>query len=969
MPTIKTLRHLLPITFVAGNAMATAIVDVDFAHLAPLVGDPDGLDDGDRIEEVSGNGYHGFWGATNSNVPVVTAGSGTGIDTSGDRVGKVFLRDGLGGIPEEWDGPTTSVSPYFSFDGTQSYTFEAVVNWNFTAQAVNGLMGQVGGNEIWIRESGGFLNYAFVSGGANANLFTSTIDISAAKADGEWHVVSVVYDATAGEIRSYLDGVLKHTNTDADIGTLGTMVSATGDFYLGAYNGTSSSYFDGLQDRYRISTGALDPVNFLTAPAVAGGNAITWTGGTDGNWDATTAGNWKLDADDSPILFTDGDDVTFDEDGATGLISITGTVQPDGITVSASSVDYTLSGGTLGGTGTLLKSGTSTLTFAGPVSRTGSTQIDGGILVIGDGATVGDAPAGVTTIATGASLVVSRSDTVDYSGSAQLKQIDGDGSVTIDGGGTVIVNPGTGIGFDEASSWSALSGGVTVIGGSELQTLRNGRTAMGSGPVTLGDGSSSGALSQYNGSWTWTNDIVLVGTDNAIRNRSSAAFARQLKLQGVISGSGGLTFEDPNSSMTDNQLGYILTGENTADGTITIDSGVPVRVGGVPGDTNVTQNGPDAAGSLGTAAIVNNGSLTFSRTDSHTVANTITGDGELFVGLDSDTPDQVVDLTGSATNTGDTTVRAGTLLINGLHGSQSPGPLSLLEVLPGATVGGGGQTASDINLEGTLAPGNSTGTFTTTNWIYLFGNSTYAWELTQWSGGIPGTDSDLLVADEIQIDLTATPLAPVTIAILPDSIGDFTESAMTFVIAQSGNGITGFDSDLFEIDDSAFATATGATGTWTIQQNGNDLELVYAPGAGLTGFALWIDGFYPGESDPLIIGTDADPDKDGIGNALEMLLGGNPTAPNDVALPDVSTTAGDLVLEFTRDDQAIGVLDVIVETSTDLSTWPVEDQITVGETSGPGVTVVDNGSTDLVTVTIPKAGASAKFARLRLVVP
>ena len=245
---------------------AATIVEVNFEHLSGFVGNPDGLDDADRIQDVSGNGYHGFWGGTTNNIPIISTPNGTGVDTSGSGYGKVFLRDGLTGIPDAWDGPTTTITPYFSFNGTQSYTFEAVVNWNNTTQTVNGLMGQIGGNELWIRESGGFLHYAFVSGAANANLFSNTIDISAAKGDGQWHGIAVVYDATVGAIRTYMDGNLLHTNTDADIGFLGTMVNGSSDFFVGGYNGTTSNYFDGLQDTYRISTGALAPSQFLIVP-------------------------------------------------------------------------------------------------------------------------------------------------------------------------------------------------------------------------------------------------------------------------------------------------------------------------------------------------------------------------------------------------------------------------------------------------------------------------------------------------------------------------------------------------------------------------------------------------------------------------------------------------------------------------------------------------------------------------------
>ena len=177
------------------------------------------------------------------------------------------------------------------------------------------------------------------------------------------------------------------------------------------------------------------------------------------------------------------------------------------------------------------------------------------------------------------------------------------------------------------------------------------------------------------------------------------------------------------------------------------------------------------------------------------------------------------------------------------------------------------------------------------------------------------------------------------------------------------------NTDAFAIDDSAFASATGATGTWAVQQNDTSIELVYTAGAGLTGYALWIDGFYPGSSDPGQIGAEADPDKDGVANAIEMLLGGNPTVAGDVVVPGPSVTTGDIILVFERDDQAIGALDVLVETSTDLMTWPPGDAIPVGEFAGPGVSIIDNGASDTVTVTIPKNDAAERFVRIRATAP
>jgi hypothetical protein len=41
-------------------------------------------------------------------------------------------------------------------------------------------------------------------------------------------------------------------------------------------------------------------------------------------------------------------------------------------------------------------------------------------------------------------------------------------------------------------------------------------------------------------------------------------------------------------------------------------------------------------------------------------------------------------------------------------------------------------------------------------------------------------------------------------------------------------------------------------------------------------YASWIDGFFPGETNPSIVGVDADPDNDGSDNGVENFFGTNP---------------------------------------------------------------------------------------------
>ena len=46
-------------------------------------------------------------------------------------------------------------------------------------------------------------------------------------------------------------------------------------------------------------------------------------------------------------------------------------------------------------------------------------------------------------------------------------------------------------------------------------------------------------------------------------------------------------------------------------------------------------------------------------------------------------------------------------------------------------------------------------------------------------------------------------------------------------------------------------------------------------------YSSWIAGYFPGVTDPATIGNTADPDRDGIANAVEMVLGGNPATATD----------------------------------------------------------------------------------------
>jgi len=390
-----------------------------------------------------------------------------------------------------------------------------------------------------------------------------------------------------------------------------------------------------------------------------------WKGFANGNWDTTTA-NWALASTPAqPEPFNFDNPVRFDDSALVSNVVIEEFgVAPLSLTFENSTTPYTLTGGEIAGNMALVKAGAAAVTLAQPNSYSGATHVNAGTLWIGNGGETGDIGGGAVTITQDATLRfnLAADQLRDYNTTPKMRNVSGAGSIVLDGGFTFFNYTGADNGFNNANSWNNFSGTLSIIGGSEFRTIRNGRTAMGSAQVVLGNATGSGHLAQIEGNWTWTNNLQLVGPANEIRNRSAGA-PRSLKLQGTISGSGGLVFADPAGSMTNNQTGFILTGANTLDGTLTINPGVPVRVGGVPGEADVSQSGPGPGGSLGSAAVVNEGTLTFSRSDSHTVTNSISGGGEVYIGLTADNTEQQMTYSGTASHGGGTTVRAGTLTI------------------------------------------------------------------------------------------------------------------------------------------------------------------------------------------------------------------------------------------------------------------------------------------------------------------
>jgi autotransporter-associated beta strand protein len=214
--------------------------------------------------------------------------------------------------------------------------------------------------------------------------------------------------------------------------------------------------------------------------------------------------------------------------------------------------------------------------------------------------------------------------------------------------------------------------------------------------------------------------------------------------------------------------------------------------------------------------------------------------------------------------------------------------------------------------------------------------------------------------------------------------GSLTEGTWTLEDVSSLTGAYGSSFSVVGFSDAGSDkwVKTAGSQVWTFDETTGVLTLT----ENLNSYESWINGFFPGETNPAIIGGNADPDNDGIPNAVEMVLGGNPATGMDVALlptielvnadPDNNTVFGDyLLFTYRRTDLSVAAgLTAVAETNTSLDgVW----------TAAPGVAdtviLVDDNytlfnppaatDTDRVRVFVPRGTQSKFFGRLDVKAP
>lgn len=338
-------------------------------------------------------------------------------------------------------------------------------------------------------------------------------------------------DASRTEPYVYVKNLL----TGGDSNTIAiASISNTGEFPIQlpliSYESATPNFVVTLPDGLSgfIINNEIDGTVDVSITGAGGANILTWTGAQNGTWD-TSVENWN-DTDGVSASFTDGDFVVFtDENGGRSNIEVVGALIPGqaadraGVTFNTSSVNYTLAGGQLSGTGRIEKNGTGTLTIDLP----------------GEGAlTVNEGRVNLTSSATLSQATVGTEGTLENEGSLSGLTTAGTSRNRGEILGPVNLTSGT---FTNSGRVDTEPGTITVSGSSTL----------------IND--ADGEMDVAGGSWEIPPGATLIN-NGQINN-----LVGRLNIGGLLSGNGTITDDAPNfgdGRLSINSGGTISPGES-----------------------------------------------------------------------------------------------------------------------------------------------------------------------------------------------------------------------------------------------------------------------------------------------------------------------------------------------------------------------------------------------------------------------
>ena len=441
--------------------------------------------------------------------------------------------------------------------------------------------------------------------------------------------------------------------------------------------------------------------------------SLVWKGNVSGAWDVATTQNWLNGV--SADRFYTSDAVTFDDSASAFAVTLNGAVSPGNIVFNNSANAYTISGGSIGGSGSLTKSGSESVTLNGALAHTGGIDVNAGTLTIGNSNTFtgginldgGELRfAGNIAGALNTQSVTLNGGTIAYTGATTM---------TNDAQTFGITANDSGIKTDCAANITWRIGGKVAGAGNWVKS--------GTGVLSLGRGSDTSPANDFTGTLTVTGGTLDIRHADSLGSTASGTSVQNavLLMQNFGQTAGTITVDEPlafsgNAFLT----GYCQENKSFIEqfnGNVTVASGAIVglstaRTGTNPAPTlelngtTITTNTGSVLGLGIQPASYPAGSAAAAQTVN--IAAAISGPGSVTAQGDAGS----VYTLSAPGYSGDTTVNSGTLKLGAANANNDA---STVTVATGAKIDiafSGNDTVATLILGGTTMP---PGTYNATN--------------------------------------------------------------------------------------------------------------------------------------------------------------------------------------------------------------------------------------------------------------